>query len=62
MSVSQNINDILDGSTKMDDKLAVIISVTLLTLCAMWTFDAGSETIVTAAISGLFGIAIGKKL
>ena len=46
----------------MDDKLAVIIAVTLLTFGAMWTFNAGAETIVTAAISGLFGIAIGKKL
>ena len=46
----------------MDDKLAVIISVTLITLCAMWVMEVGSETIVTAAISGLFGIAVGKAL
>ena len=46
----------------MDDKLAVILAVTVITLCAMWTFNAGSETIVTAAVSGLFGIAVGKKL
>ena len=46
----------------MDDKLAVILAVSIITLCAMWTFNAGAETIVTASISGLFGIAIGKKL
>ena len=46
----------------MDDKLAVIIAVSILSLSAMWAFGDAAETVVTAAISGLFGIAIGKKL
>ena len=46
----------------MDDKLAVIIAVCLLTLCAMWTFPENAEAVVQSAMTGLFGIAIGKNL
>ena len=46
----------------MDDKLAVIIAVTALTLCAMWAFPDDAQTVVNSAMTGLFGIAIGKKL
>lgn len=46
----------------MDDKLAVIIAVSIITLSAMWVLGAEAQTIVTASVSGLFGIAVGKKL
>ena len=46
----------------MDDKLAVILAVGVITLCSMFVMGAEAETIVTAAVSGLFGIAVGKKL
>jgi hypothetical protein len=45
------------------DKFVIIISVLIIAMYAMYTFkDGSSENIVTAAISGLFGMAVGKSL
>ena len=45
----------------MDDKIAVIICVTIIVLCAMFQL-ADPNIIVTNGISGLFGVAVGKAL
>jgi hypothetical protein len=39
------------------------MAVLIIALYAMYSFPAGSsENIITAAISGLFGIAVGKSI
>jgi hypothetical protein len=46
-----------------NDKFLVIIAVLILGLVAMSKFpEATSENIVTAIISGLFGIAVGRSI
>ena len=45
-----------------DDKMAVIFSAWSIGLVAMFTMGKDAETILASVLSGLFGIAIGKKL
>jgi hypothetical protein len=46
----------------INDKVLVIVSVTVLSiLCILW-IPQKAETIVTAAFTGLFGIAVGMGL
>jgi hypothetical protein len=42
----------------MDDKTLVILSVTVIALAAMVAMP--SENIITAIVSGLFGVAVGR--
>ena len=44
----------------MDDKDLVIISVTIIAIVSLFVI-AEPATIVTAIVSGLFGIAVGRK-
>ena len=44
----------------MDDKDLVIISVTMIAIISMFVI-ADPITIVTSIVSGLFGIAVGRK-
>lgn len=44
----------------IDDKKLVVICATMIGLFAMWEMQS-SETVVTAVISGLFGVAVGKS-
>ena len=46
---------------QFDDKLWVIWCVTAIALCAMFAMDT-PESIINAAISGLFGVAVGKSI
>ena len=45
----------------LDDKIIVIIAVTLLGAFSMF-FLEGAEQIVSNIVSGLFGIAVGRGL
>ena len=45
----------------LDDKIIVIIAVTLLGALSMF-FLEGAEQIVSNIVSGLFGIAVGRGL
>ena len=45
----------------MDDKIAVIISVTLIALVAMFKI-AGPVSVVNSVVSGLMGVAVGRSL
>lgn len=46
-----------------DDKFWVTMSVLSIAIYAMATFPEGTaENIVTAVVSGLFGLAVGRKL
>jgi hypothetical protein len=46
-----------------DDKVLVILCVTILGALAMYTYPvADSVVIVTSVVSGLFGVAVGKAL
>lgn len=45
----------------MDDKDLVIISVTIIAIVSLFVI-AEPATIVTAIVSGLFGIATGRRL
>jgi hypothetical protein len=47
---------------EVDDKRLIILSIVLLTLASMFAFGAEAITITTAAVSGLFGVYVGKKL
>jgi len=44
----------------IDDKYLVISAVTIIACIAMFALT-NPETIITATISGLFGIAVGKR-
>jgi hypothetical protein len=44
----------------MDDKDLVIISVTVIAIVSLFVISEPA-TIVTAIVSGLFGIAVGRK-
>lgn len=47
----------------MNDKVLVVAAVLIIAIIAMATFPQGSsENIVTAIVSGLFGIAVGKSI
>lgn len=46
----------------MDDKLIVIIAVSIITLFAMWAFKVEAMELTQMAISGLLGLATGKLL
>ena len=46
----------------MDDKVLVIIAVTFITFVAMIQMGTGADAIINSALSGLFGIAVGKSL
>ena len=45
----------------MDDKQSVILAVTVIALVSMWANPVDS-TLLTAVVSGLFGVAVGKVL
>jgi len=46
----------------IDDKIAVIISVTIIVCFVMWRFDDINlvKAVASNAITGLFGIAVGR--
>lgn len=52
--------NLLQASREIDDKDLVIIAVTLIAAIAMFAISE-PETIITAVVSGLFGIAVGRK-
>jgi len=43
-----------------DDKDLVILAVTIIALYAMFCYGMASQNIVTAIVSGLFGVAVGR--
>lgn len=45
----------------LDDKDLVIIAVTIITVCALYVLTDPIQ-IVSQAITGLFGVAVGKSL
>ena len=45
-----------------NDKVVVVIAVFIIAMTAMVIYGTASENIVTAVVSGLFGIAVGKNL
>ena len=45
-----------------NDKTQVIIAVAVLGLASMYFFGADAKEIVSNAIAGLFGIAVGQAL
>jgi hypothetical protein len=45
-----------------DDKDLVIIAVLLITLMSLVILKGDAVTVVTSALSGLCGLAVGKKL
>ena len=45
-----------------DDKIAVIIAVTIIAIYAMWWNGAEAGNIVLSISSGLFGVAVGKSI
>ena len=46
----------------IDDKIAVIFAVSLITCIAMFVLKGGSKEVVMSALTGLMGIAVGKGL
>jgi hypothetical protein len=45
-----------------NDKFMVILAVWIIALVAMSIYGESSENIVTAVVSGLFGIATGRSM
>ena len=45
-----------------NDKNMVILAVLIITMTSMFILKTGSENIATAALSGLFGIAVGQRM
>ena len=45
-----------------NDKNMVILAVLIITMTSMFILKTGSENIATAALSGLFGIAVGQGI
>jgi len=52
---------ILSAKRDVDDKDLVIGAVTIIAIIAMFAIS-DPETIITAVVSGLFGIAVGRKI
>ena len=46
---------------EIDDKLAVILCVTLIGIVSMFKLT-DAATVVNSVVSGLFGVAVGKSL
>ncbi len=46
----------------MDDKCLVIIALVVVAIYSLYQMGAGAENIITAVVSGLCGIAVGKSL
>ena len=45
-----------------NDKTMVVLAVLIITMTSMIILKTGSENIATAALSGLFGIAVGQRM
>lgn len=45
-----------------NDKNMVVLAVLVITMASIFILKTGSENIATAALSGLFGIAVGQKM
>ena len=46
----------------MDNKNLIVLCATLIALASLLALGASAETVVTATVSGLFGIAVGKGM
>lgn len=46
----------------LTDKEVVIAALTMIGIYSLYVMGAGSENIITAIVSGLCGIAVGKSL
>jgi hypothetical protein len=46
----------------IDDKIAVIIALVVVAIYSLYVMGAGAENIITAVVSGLCGIAVGKAM
>jgi len=46
----------------MDNKNLIVLCATLIAVASLWVLGASAETVVTATISGLFGVAVGKGM
>lgn len=44
-----------------DDKTQVIMALTIIACVSMWCFGADSLTVVSNVVSGLLGVAVGRK-
>lgn len=44
------------------DKYLVILALTIIAIYTLYTMGAGAESVITAIVSGLCGIAVGKSL
>ncbi len=47
---------------KITDKEVVVFALTLIGIYALYVMGADAENIITAIVSGLCGIAVGKTL
>ena len=46
----------------MDEKRLIVLCATLIAVASLWVLNVDAETIVTATIAGLFGVAVGKGM
>lgn len=46
----------------LDDKMLVIICVTILGIVSLITMGTGAESIVNQINAGMFGVAVGKTI
>jgi len=46
----------------MDDKFAVIMAVTIITLIAIASLGPDAKDLIGTAMAGLFGLAVGKGM
>lgn len=44
-----------------DDKTQVIFALTIISCVAMWCFGTESMTVISNVVSGLLGVAVGRK-
>lgn len=47
---------------KITDKEVVIVALTVIGMYSLWVMGVGAENIITAIVSGLCGIAVGKTI
>ena len=50
------------GKISIDDKSLVIVAVTVIVLVAMWVLGADAKDLVSNAITGMFGVAVGRSM
>lgn len=47
---------------KFDDKIAVILALVIVAMYSLYQMGPSAEGIITAVVSGLCGIAVGKSM